>query len=76
MENGKHLPISQVKGPTKPSDYRPTSVLLVLSKIFESLILNQVKHFIDKHVPIDTFRLLKRTFMYYSATHVLLIAVK
>ena len=42
-------PIPKVKVPTKPSDYRPISVLLVLSKVFERIILNQVKRFIDKH---------------------------
>ena len=35
-------PIPKVKVPTKPSDYRPISVLPVLSKVFERIILNQV----------------------------------
>ena len=39
-------PIPKVKVPTKPSDFRPISVLPVL---FERIILNQVKQFIDKH---------------------------
>ena len=43
------LPIPKVKVQTKPSDYRPISVLPVLSKVFERIILNQVKQFIDKH---------------------------
>ena len=43
------LPIPKVKVPTKPSDYRPISVLAVLSKVFKRVILNQVKQFIDKH---------------------------
>ena len=43
------LPIAKVKVPTKPSDYRPVSVLPVLSKVFERINLNQVKQFIDKH---------------------------
>ena len=42
-------PIPKVKVPTKPSDYRPISVLPVISKVFERIILNQVKQFIDKH---------------------------
>ena len=42
-------PIPKIKVPTKPSDYRPISVLPVLSKVFERIILNQVKQFIDKH---------------------------
>ena len=42
-------PIPKVKVPTKPSDYRPISVLAVLSKVFKRVILNQVKQFIDKH---------------------------
>ena len=35
-------PIPKVKVPTQPSDYRPISVLPVLSKVFERIILNQV----------------------------------
>ena len=42
-------PIPKIKAPTKPSDYRPISVLPVISKVFERIILNQVKQFIDKH---------------------------
>ena len=42
-------PILKVKVPTKPLDYRPISVLPVFSKVFERIILNQVKQFIDKH---------------------------
>ena len=42
-------PIPKVKVPTKPSNYRPISVLPVLSKVFERIILNQVKQFIDNH---------------------------
>ena len=42
-------PIPKIKTPTKPSDYRPISVLPVISKVFERIILNQVKQFIDKH---------------------------
>ena len=41
--------IPKVKAPTKPSDYRPISVLSVISKVFERIILNQLKQFIDKH---------------------------
>ena len=43
------LPTSKVKVPTKPWDYRPISVLPVLSKVFERIVLDQVKQFIDKH---------------------------
>ena len=42
-------PMPKVKVPIKPSDYRPISVLPVLSKVFERIILNRVKQFIDKH---------------------------
>ena len=41
--------IPKVKVPKKPSDYRPISVLPVLSKVFEIIILNQLKQFIDKY---------------------------
>ena len=37
-------PIPKAKVP-KPSDYRPISVLPVLSKVFEKIILNQVKQY-------------------------------
>ena len=43
------LPIPKVKVPTKPSDYRPISLLPLLSKVCERIILNQVKQFIAKH---------------------------
>ena len=39
----------KVKVPIKPSDYKPISVLPVLSKVFERIILNRMKQFIDKH---------------------------
>ena len=42
-------PIPKVKVPTKPSDHRPISVLPVISKVFERIILNQVKQLVDKH---------------------------
>ena len=42
-------PIPKVKAPAKTSDYRPISVLPVMSKVFERIILNQVKQFIGKH---------------------------
>ena len=42
-------PNPKVKVPTKPSDYRQISVLPALSKVFERIILNQVKQFIEKH---------------------------
>ena len=42
-------PIPKVQVPTRPSGYRPISELLVLSRIFERMILNQMKQFIDKH---------------------------
>ena len=39
----------KVQVPTKPSGYRPISELPVLSRVFERIILNQMKQFIDKH---------------------------
>ena len=52
MENSKDFTNTKNntnKIPTKPSEYRPISVLPVLSKVFERIILNQLKEFIDKH---------------------------
>ena len=52
--------IPKVKVPTKPSDYIPVSVLPVLSKVFERIILNQVKQFIDKHEVYQYLSFIKR----------------
>ena len=41
--------IPNVKIATKPLDYIPISVLPRLSKVFETIILNEVKQSIDKH---------------------------
>ena len=53
-------PIPKVKVPTKPSDYIPVSVLPVLSKVFERIILNQVKQFVDKHEVYQYLSFIKR----------------
>ena len=42
-------PIPKVKNPTELNEYRPISVLPILSKIFEKVILNQLLSFIETH---------------------------
>ena len=43
-------PIPKIATPTCSSDYRPIPILSVFSKIFERLILNQLKVFIDSRL--------------------------
>ena len=40
LENGKYNPCTQKDDPTLPDNYRPISLLCVLSKVFERCILN------------------------------------
>ena len=40
-------PIPKIDNPTRPKDYRPISILPVLSKVFEKVILNQMLGHID-----------------------------
>ena len=41
------VPIGKITNPTEKSDFRPISILPVLSKVFERLIANQVIDFIE-----------------------------
>ena len=43
-------PIPKVKVPITTSDYRPISILPVLSKIFEKVVLHQVNSFIEDRI--------------------------
>ena len=40
-------PIPKIESPSKPSDFRPISVLPILSKVFERIVLNQLVHHIE-----------------------------
>jgi len=45
----KICPVPKIQSPTKSSDYRPISILPILSKIFERIILNQLKSSFESH---------------------------
>ena len=42
-------PIPKISSPTTNSDYRPISILPILSKIFERIILSQLKVTLEQH---------------------------
>ena len=64
-------PIKKVKVPTKPSDYRPISVLTVLSKVFERNITSSETVYRQAwDISINTIRLLKRRFTYYIVAQI------
>lgn len=44
---GRIIPVAKVSSPTCPNDYRPISILSVLSKIFESLMSTQITEYLD-----------------------------
>ena len=44
----KVTPIPKVVNPEANSDYRPISILAVISKVFERIIANQICEFIEK----------------------------
>ena len=43
-------PIPKVKNPSEPKDFRPVSILPVLSKVFEKVILNQMLTFVENNI--------------------------
>lgn len=44
---GKITPVAKVTNALSPSDYRPISILPVLSKVFESLLSAQITHYLN-----------------------------
>ena len=48
-KTAKICPISKISSPTTNSDYRPISILPILSKIFERIILSQLKVTLEQH---------------------------
>ena len=44
----KVTPIPKVVNPEANSDYRPTSILPVISKLFERIIARQICKFVEK----------------------------
>ena len=48
MENSSNSPTPKVDDPRANDDYRSVSILPVLSKIFERLVMNQTVDFIEK----------------------------
>ena len=43
------VPSNKITLPTKPSDYRPISILPALSKVYERIVLKQLLEFIEPH---------------------------
>ena len=50
MENFRVCPIPKTDNLTSIKDYRPISVLSVLSKVYERVILNQLCSFIETQI--------------------------
>ena len=48
-KKAKICPTPNISSPTTNSDYRPISILPILSKIFESIILSQLKVTLEQH---------------------------
>jgi len=46
-------PIPKVHSPSSSSQYRPISVLLVLSKLFEKILYHRVNSYLTEHNLID-----------------------
>ena len=42
-------PIPKIKNPQVPSDYRPISILHILSKVYERLIMFQIMSYLESH---------------------------
>jgi len=55
-------PIPKVHSPSSSSEYRPTSVLPVLSKLFEKVLYHRVYSYLTEHNLID-----KRQYMVLTA---------
>lgn len=50
------LPINKIPNPSQPSDYRPISLLNMLSKIFEKTVSYQIVNHLTTHNIIDPFQ--------------------
>ena len=48
-KTAKIRPIPKISSPTSNSDYRPISILPILSKIFERIMLSQLKVTLEQH---------------------------
>ena len=48
-KTAKICPIPKISSPIANSDYRPISILPILSKVYERIILNQLKSSLEKH---------------------------
>ena len=50
MENRSHQPYSKFVNPSQLKDYQPISILPILSKTYEKLVLQQMTEFIKKRL--------------------------
>ena len=49
LKRAKIVPIYKKKAKTEPGNYRPVSVLSVISKVLERVICEQLTDYIEKH---------------------------
>ena len=49
LKRAKIVPIHKKKAKTEPGNYRPVSVLSIMSKVMERVICEQLNDFIEKH---------------------------
>ena len=50
------IPVNKIPNPLSLSNYRPISLLSILSKIFEKIIHNQLSQYLTQHKVLDTFQ--------------------
>ena len=73
-KTAKICPTPKISPPTTNSDYRPISILPILSKIFESIILSQLKVTLEQHhVLSDTQSIVKVTLVLSFFTSYIMI---
>ena len=49
LKRAKIVPIYKKKAKTEPGNYRPVSVLSIMSKVMERVICEQLNDFIEEH---------------------------
>ena len=49
LKHSKVIPIYKSKDQTNPSNYRPISLLSIFNLLFEKVMYNRIKIFIDKY---------------------------
>ena len=70
---GKVSPIPKTKNASSPDDFRPVTVLPILSKVYERLIAKQICDFISKH---NVYKDTMSGFRKYHSTDTLLLKIR